>query len=225
MWSTKRAQYRYEGTRDTYTMRRVTTTEWLEPGSDELTAVYWDLIPTGKIDDVGRHEYIASWYRVSPYSSESGQPYIGENGRTWYRRPYMERVYATAPTDVSEILTGTLNAANQINDARARQIAIHELGHRFEHTTPTLHTIALEFLTRRTGPNRRRTVVKGETVLEGGFAHPYTGRHYDDHAVTEIISTGVEAVLGARNGSLVGFHHTTPDPEHRALILGLLASA
>lgn len=126
----------------------------------------------------------------------------------------------------------------------------HEFGHHIEFDNPEVGLACKEFLRRRTDGFERVTYMKGsgrgkkkkpnEIVTPDGFVDSYIGKHYDDSRYhTEIFSMGVEAVFAGRYGGLLGIEVDTvtsekegkvnrryrADPEHFALVMGILATA
>lgn len=79
-----------------------------------------------------------------------------------------------------------------------------------------------------------------ETGYPDGFVVPYVGRVYDEPEPTifsmfgpppepvgdayEVLSVGMEAAFGGRYGGLQGHGRWKPDEDHRAFVLGVLAT-
>jgi hypothetical protein len=135
-----------------------------------------------------------------------------------------------APTGVSAELT--------FADARSMT---HELAHRVEDTNREISVATKALLARRTAGLPSQRYARSERVVPDNFAHAYIGKDYPGHH-TELFSCGMEALTAGCFGGLRGtapvslgvLAGITPrsaateskaDPEHLALVLGLLASA
>lgn len=117
-----------------------------------------------------------------------------------------------------------------------RASAAHEFGHYLESKNPEIGYACKEFLRKRTEgldskvyhTSRAHGV---ERVKEDGFVKSYIGKDYPSDANhTEVFSMGVEAVFAGAHGGLIDIDGYTAkdrksDPEHLALILGLLSVA
>lgn len=129
--------------------------------------------------------------------------------------------------------------------------ALHEVGHHMEHIYPEINQIARTHKAlRTTGPDGRLHEVEAifphpntphgarpdcmddwpQTERGGGswgrpdsFATAYTGVETTPWG-SEVFSTGLEAAIGGRYGSLRGHGGVKDDPEHLHLILGILAT-
>ncbi len=103
-----------------------------------------------------------------------------------------------------------------------RDVAIHELGHRFEHTVPKALDMAQEFYRRRTAGEQPRPLGAGyepsERTRPDRFFDPYVGKVYRSGG-TEVLSMGLEATLGGRYSGAIA----RQDPGHELFTLGLLA--
>ena len=117
---------------------------------------------------------------------------------------------------------------------------VHELGHRMEDFNPDISIATKEFLRRRTAGLPQTRYAKNEYVIEDGFASSYMGKDYPNTSFTELFSTGMEALTHGEYGGLRGrrrinLNHPSgydtriqpprADPEHLALILGILSTA
>lgn len=131
--------------------------------------------------------------------------------------------------------TSTTSAEITYSDARSMT---HELAHRMEDRNPEIGIATKEFLRRRTEGLPKQLYYRKELVTEDSFADRYMGKdHYRGTEHTELFSCGMEAVAHGRFGGLRGhthvdlsapdLRHAAPraDPEHLALVLGLLATA
>lgn len=113
--------------------------------------------------------------------------------------------------------------------------AAHEFGHFIEAGNPEVSYACKEFLRQRTEGGTSKVYHKSrahgtERVIEDGFVKPYIGKNYPDAHHTEVFSMGVEAVFTGAHGGLIGIDgyaegERKSDPEHLALILGLLSVA
>lgn len=124
----------------------------------------------------------------------------------------------------------------------------HEFGHHIEYNNPEVGMACNEFLKRRTEgmekvvyqPAKRvgKRVIPAEVVTPDGFVDSYIGKQYNDKYHTEVFSMGVEALFTGEHGGLLGVEVDTSrlatdgvtkryraDPEHFALVMGLLATA
>lgn len=122
--------------------------------------------------------------------------------------------------------------------------ALHEMGHHMEFIYPEINQIArthkairstdyqgqLDMLERvEPGDSSPRPLRMDTTNDFGGwgrpssFAIPYAGKETGPSA-SEVFSTGLEAALGGRYGSLKGHSGGSADPEHLNLVLGILAT-
>ena len=106
------------------------------------------------------------------------------------------------------------------------QTATHELTHRMEDYNPTIGLLERRFLARRCGMppkfsrygGRRSELVAVPT--DAPFADEYVGKVYDMSRFREVMSVGTQSVFCGDYGGLV-----ESDPDHRAFVLGVLASA
>lgn len=117
----------------------------------------------------------------------------------------------------------------EITNCRGDEAGLaHEISHRLEYRNAAIGEVCRAFRSRRS-TGRVIALDTGESALEGSFAHPYMGRVYDHldgtTGATEVFSTGVEAVFYGEFGGLLGREEFAADPEHRALVVGLLATA
>jgi hypothetical protein len=131
-------------------------------------------------------------------------------------------------TQVSEI---TVPSPSRFGEARTEQVATHELSHRLEDTNPHLGVLEKQLLERRcvdANGNKTPAVLRrgsrGERFREGGFVDSYIGKVYESN-FAEVLSVGAEAVFTGSYGGLVGEDGYKADPDHRAFVLGLLATA
>lgn len=133
------------------------------------------------------------------------------------------------------------NPVAELTTNGADNVTIHEMAHRIEEHAPAIAAACHAFLARRTegmDPTVYNTSVRGgrrviETVCEDSFVDPYIGRDYGPNQPhTEVFSVGMEALATGRFGGLTNGpdpswaeQQNRADPEHRQLVLALLASA
>jgi len=107
---------------------------------------------------------------------------------------------------------------------RAKEVATHELGHRFENCIPGIKDAEREFYNKRTEGEqtenlRKLTGIKGyradEVTKKDNFVDPYIGKFYD-HDAYEVVSMGFQYAFHTPEKLL-------KDKEYARLILGLLA--
>lgn len=117
-----------------------------------------------------------------------------------------------------------------------RESAAHEFGHYIEANNPEVGYACKEFLRKRTEGTDSKVYHTSRTygaehVKEDGFVKSYIGKDYPSDANhTEVFSMGVEAVFAGAHGGLLDIDGYSAkdrksDPEHLALILGLLSTA
>lgn len=107
---------------------------------------------------------------------------------------------------------------------------IHELSHRMEYTNPRLKRMESAFYWRRTrgedGWTEETVPYNGagdEMVRPDGFVDEYVGRDYGGSAY-EVMSIGMEGVFAGDFGALRGVDVKRSDEDHRAFVLGVLAT-
>ena len=103
---------------------------------------------------------------------------------------------------------------------------VHEWGHRFQDSLPTLRNAEWVFLMRRSAGGKvvplrdltgNRNYRTNEEAVEGGFANPYAGKIYGSMgANTEVVTMGMEGIWK-------GTQDLTGDDDYRHFIIGLLA--
>jgi len=158
-----------------------------------------------------------------PYSEQAVKDAIADVGRyfpsDWWK--------LSNPAKIIGLLTSERGYYNPTKPAASialpptgiRRLAIHELGHRFEHLVPGLLDLQKQFYERRTA---------GELLLQLGkpydsnelarfdqFIDPYMGKDYGGKSY-EIFSMGLEAMFA-------GSYDLANDPEYEAFILGVLS--
>ena len=158
-------------------------------------------------------------------------------GMTTWRRPQrMEEdrlvSFAGAVITLGDFRKGTGTQA-AADDPRYT-LAVHEVGHHFEARVPGIVAMEREFLVRRTtdedGNRMPQTSLWNASdpaddvkVRADSFADAYMSREYAD--ACEVMTTGAEALFGGSYGGLVGRGKYAPDPDMRAFVLGVMASA
>jgi hypothetical protein len=116
--------------------------------------------------------------------------------------------------------------------AEVERIAAHEIGHRIEHVRPEIRACEWAFYYRRTLLEDGQLeplelmddIIKEESYGEeekgrrDKFKNKYSGKSYGDlpDSMYEILSIGLEEVIGAKNVALT-------DPDYRNFVYGLLA--
>ena len=113
---------------------------------------------------------------------------------------------------------------------KAKEVAIHEFGHVIEHANKEVSAATAQFLMRRTEgetPVQYEGGDKDERVVHDGFTDPYIGKMYYREGSTEVFTMAMESLLHGRycfsNTKKDKPPTSTDDPEHRDLILGILA--
>lgn len=127
----------------------------------------------------------------------------------------------------------TLPSPRKYGEARAREVAAHEFAHRSEAVRRQLGLLECAFLARRcsntaTGAPAALVSLYGrrsERAMGDHFADAYVGKVYAGTQYREVLSTGMQALVGGAFGGLVGLGDRRADPDHRAFVLGLLAAA
>lgn len=160
---------------------------------------------------------------------------------------YLVKRLGSAPTLVSVDGKLFLNSKKKVGTLDGRPVSelttdgtarcsAHEMAHRIEENSPAISAACHAFLARRAAgldqtvynvsTRRGRRVV--EKVTEDSFVDPYVGKDYGaGQPHTEVFSTGMEALAVGRFGGLTGKGADglfRADPEHRQLVLAILAS-
>lgn len=217
--------------------------------------------PPGEGDpDEGR-----AWYREVSWEVHDGKrgrpasdPAVRPEGEGWelyqpdniWRRPEgpaYETVRLPTLTVMDHTPTGV--AGKPLGYATA----VHELSHRFEHTSVDILRLENAFVTRRT------TLTSGERepleawnpaipevqIRKDRFVDTYIGREYpkgeDDRRLSgegsvlgnaehfgtgyEVLSMGTEALFGGSYGGFIGVGKWRADEDHKNFVLGTLAAA
>ena len=103
---------------------------------------------------------------------------------------------------------------------------VHEMSHYIESANPRVGTACKRFVDDRTLGLSRTLGSRSEPQVGDSFIDEYVSREYvEDANCTEVFSMGMEALFTGTHGGAVGSDGKHPaDPEHRALVLGMLAS-
>ena len=103
--------------------------------------------------------------------------------------------------------------------ASLHRVAIHEMGHRFEHIIPGILELEKQFYERRTAGEELQWLGPGYDTEEmtrfDKFVSPYMGKDYGGRAY-EILSMGLESIFA-------GSYDLSADPEFEEFILGVMA--
>lgn len=127
----------------------------------------------------------------------------------------------------------TLPSPRKHGEARAAEVAAHEFAHRCEATRRHLGLLECAFLRRRCADTATGAPValvslygrRSERAMGDHFADAYVGKVYAGTQYREVLSTGMQAMVGGAYGGLVGVGDRRADLDHRAFVLGLLAAA
>lgn len=155
------------------------------------------------------------------YDPNTHQTVTGELEKQWVR-PRKSRKLVEAISQPEVTISG-----------QGVRVGIHEFAHRVESTSATgkyITRLEETFLKRRTTINGQRdplkTIYRGtkEKGREDNFIDVYMGKEYHDR-YREILSTGAETLFAGSFGSFIGLGNRKSDPEMKAFIVGLWASA
>ena len=111
--------------------------------------------------------------------------------------------------------------------------ALHEFGHRVEHTgAPLIARMESTFLERRREVGEAGEREKLRSIYNTGreygyfdkFANKYMGKVDDRSPAREVLTTGMEALFGGNYGALMGTGGLRRDRDMRDFLLGLLAT-
>lgn len=150
-----------------------------------------------------------------------------------------EVIYVRGPRTITRMVRSGVAAEITYSDSNSMT---HELAHRMEDRNPEISVATKHFLQRRTQGQPKQRYYKTEWVIPDGFADRYIGKDYPNTHHTELFSCGMEALTQGRFGGLrgqVSIDLNSPngksaiesiiprhaDPEHLALVLGVLAAA
>lgn len=171
-------------------------------------------------------------------------------GEPFYRKP-KTRENTTGKQKVSQIkLSADPMARDPRQDARYAP-AVHEVGHRMEYLVPHLSQMTHSWRQRRVAESpteegrELRPIYRGtkEQGYTDEFVEHYIGKSYDERrespfyshptgadrdfrGATEVFSMGADSIMAGRKGGLIGLSAKhRPDPDMRAFILGVFATA
>ena len=171
-----------------------------------------------------------------------------EETRTVWRRPRHHMV--TVDTKVAPEIRTNISDPDAVLPGQSNgfAIAVHESTHRMEYTVNDVERLERAFFLRRTtrddgsrAPLERLGYRSKELVREGGFPHRYIGKdygamsnlhikvssNYGERKVSafEVMSVGMDSIMGGRQGALVGVGGYKADNDYRNFVLGVLATA
>lgn len=134
-----------------------------------------------------------------------------------------------------EVLSSTRYKRPTVHVAFESESAIHEMAHRMEDANPKIGDLTEAFLVRRTtsgnGIREPQTAIgPREFGRKDHFLDPYFGREYDykghpHNGFHEVLSCGMESIFTGKYGGMVGEGSYPPDENHRAFVVGLLATS
>lgn len=127
--------------------------------------------------------------------------------------------------------TPVSSVSSEITTDGTVSTSVHELAHRMENNDDRIGRACRRFIADRTEGLSARRYGRSERVVEDSFVSPYVGKRYDaEKNATEVLAVGMEAISTGKYGGLTGRKDPTEpgveyvaDPEHRSLVLGLLA--
>ena len=131
----------------------------------------------------------------------------------------------------------TTDTVGTVTTDKSVSVTVHELAHRMEDTNPIIKDLEKVYWSQRcTDPVTSEPfegaeykafssgAKKGEIVYpDAKFTSVYTSKRYDDGS-HELLSTGMDAIFGWRNGSLAGIGNYEADESHRDWTLGMLTA-
>lgn len=179
----------------------------------------------------GNGEYLSGmgWERYE------GPGTTTEEGKTTWRRPKVETEH-NATLSTPTIKTSVRRNVITGKERSFLAVSVHETAHRFEHIVPGIRALEGTFHKRRTtGADGKPLEVQSVTGTAEGteetfglqpdsFADAYTSRKYDIIDTYEIMSTGTEHLFSGSAGGLVGAGKFSADLDHRAFVLGVMAT-
>lgn len=161
----------------------------------------------------------------------------------------MDDVTSWLPSDWNSSLTGTLRirapkekmrsiyrwssrsiyVAGESDNDHLYETFSHEIGHAVEDFVPHLARLNKEYVYQRSASwsgNKSFPLVplsETEKVFPDGFTHAYIGKDCGADS-SELLSCGLDSLIGDRRGGLIGLDGHYPDPGHRNLTIGVLAA-
>lgn len=206
------------------------------PADTVMIAEYWDVHESHYGDvDPDRPPGKRGWQL---YRTQEGQ------GDLIWRRP-STRMQTVSAQIAPEITTNpdwrgpSLVDRSELPSSETKpsfSTSSHELSHRFERVVPGIGVVEQAFLHRRTTnengeqeplqqlyPGASGTMAK-EVSRPDSFVHSYIGKDYGNGRYYEVLSMGVESVFSGDNGGLIGAGRYHADTDHRAFVLGTLAT-
>lgn len=192
-----------------------------------------------QVEPVGRpgqrlYRWVDYEVRYSPQTGrgwEKWQP--DDRPQPVWRRP----TYSMQTVSIEAAPEITANTQKPLIEGQSDtySVASHEMAHRFEAVIPQIGQMEHDFLVRRTTDpvtgerEPLRTLYEGtaEVARPDKFASAYMGKEYPGGRTThhEVMSMGVQALFSGESGGLVGAHRYDADPDMRAFVLGVLATA
>jgi hypothetical protein len=162
----------------------------------------------------------------------------GEGDLVW-RRP--QHRMETVEAEIAPEITTNPSSYQTVDPAQrgdgdsnvSYSTSTHEMAHRFEKVVPGIGEMEEAFLKRRTTAEsgKREDLVDlypgsraREVARPDDFVNAYIGKEYGRKNSHEVLSVGVESVFAGRNGGLVGAGRYDADTDHRAFVLGTLAT-
>ena len=168
--------------------------------------------------------------------------------RPLWRRPRHQMI--TVDTKVAPEIRTNLSNPDAVLPGQSNgfAVAVHESTHRMEYTVNDVERLEKAFFLRRTtredgtrAPLERLQPRSNELLREGGFPHRYVGKDYAamrgsqtlvaseygtrQVAAFEVMSVGMDSIMGGRQGALIGVGGYKADNDYRNFVLGVLATA
>lgn len=191
------------------------------------------------------------WEKVELRDREykDGKMVDNDHLTTYYRKPKVDREKSYNPVYKAELLV-TRDSVIHVGKDAGMRVAMHEFSHRVEHVAPIISGYESAFLQRRAGiishdnktqpdeltsiygqskkeedsESKSKTKKKEELGYKDNFPDHYMGKVYAGSNYREILSMGMESLFAGTNGALSGLRNSTPDPDYKKFILGVLAS-
>lgn len=218
-----------------WTTHRPLTEEEREQFDQHSSAVGTE-VPVRRENWEVRHDWYGDAREDEPPRGKGWEFYRDEErGAAYWRRPKysMQKVSSRV---VPEITTNAEFGVVRRGDEH-HSVATHELSHRFEAVIPQIGRLERDFLDRRTtnaeGEREEQTALYGgrkhrgkrEMAYTDHLVNSYMGKVYDGRTHHEVLSMGTQALFSGDDGGLIGVGRHHADPDMRAFILGVFASA